>query len=244
MPQSPITLPAMARRPASLAGMLFVLLSSSLFAAGISIGSGSSMSLGSGTVDLGCGNLAIASGGTLSGDQGTLRLAGNWSGGSGFSPGTSHVSIVDGCATPETSMVSGNNTFFNLSAQTNDGKTLVFDAGSVQTIQNSVSLSGSNGNLLTIRSTSPGSAADLDLAPGGTQVVDYVDVADNHATGQPLAPGPPIAYHSIDSGNTTGWFITATSIPALGSLGFAILLALLGFLGLRALRRRSESASP
>jgi hypothetical protein len=205
--------------------------------AGLVVGSGGVVHLGSGTLTLGCTDLEIASGGELHAEQGTIQLAGNWTAGGLFDPGTGTVAIVDGCTTPETATISGSNAFYDLTATTANGKHLVFSAGSTQTIGDHLGLTGAPGNLLAIRSTSAGLAASLNLAPAGTQSIDHVDVRDSHATGQHLAPGPPSAFNSVDSGNSTGWFENFLPIPALSVAGLVLLACVLAALALEMLGR-------
>jgi hypothetical protein len=205
--------------------------------AGLVVGSGGVVHLGSGSLTLGCTDLDIAAGGELHADQGAIQLAGNWIADGLFDPGSGTVAIVDGCTTPEASTISGDNAFYDFTATTADGKHLIFLAGSTQTIADHLELSGAPGNLLAIRSTSAGVAASLNLAGAGTQLIDYVDVQDNHATGQHLAPGPPSAFDSIDSGNTLGWFESYAAIPALSFAGLALLAAVLVVLAVGVLRR-------
>jgi hypothetical protein len=74
-------------------------------------------------------------------------------------------------------------------------------------------LQGAAGNLLVLRSSMTGQQAFLKLDPGGSQSIDYVDVADIGATGQTLA-----AANSVDSGNTTGWsLVTSASATPTGT---------------------------
>ncbi len=174
----------------------------------LSVGSGSAFNLGSGTLNLGCASLLVAgtfdaasgsveqaldvtitSGGTLDGGSGTLDLAGSWdnSNGGTFNAGTSSVNFVDGCGV-SLATLSGGTSFSTLTLTTATGKTYQLEAGSTQTIGVALSLSGTAGNLLTLRSTSPGSAATLDVQGSGTG--DFLDVADLHVTPNPIVFGP------------------------------------------------------
>jgi hypothetical protein len=71
-----------------------------------------------------------------------------------------------------------------------------------------------------LRSTVPGQHAGLTLAPGGSQSIAFVDVADMDSSGgQTLAPGSADLYDSVDSGNNLNWFqgfLTQIPIPTLG----------------------------
>jgi len=182
------------------------------------VGAGSTVDLGSNTLDLGCGTLIVAgtfdtgsgtveavevsigSGGTLLGGTGTLDITGNWDNGNGgsFTSGSSTVNLIEGCAVT-TAVVSGSTGFSNLHATTTAAKTIEFEASSTQTIAGALTLAGAAGNLLSLRSTSPGSEAFLNLL--GSAASDYVDVVDVHAAPTPIALGP----HSVAGSNTTGF---------------------------------------
>jgi hypothetical protein len=210
---------------------------------GLVIGDGASLRLGDGTVRLGCDDLILAPGATLAGEGGRVELGGSWIGGGFFEPGFSAVIFEDRTCTPNLATVSGDQGFFDLEAVSTSGKEIQFEAGSTQTVANSVAFTGSPGQLLGIRSTVPGQEAYLDLLPAGFQLVDYVDVADNHATGQLMAPGTPAQYHSIDSGNTDRWFTTLVEIPTLSEWGQIVLMCGLLTLGLWFLRARNAAFS-
>lgn len=213
-------------------------------AAGLSIGAGSTMQLGNALLALGCNDLHIEPTGTLEAQASTIALAGNWDNRGTFDPGTGTVRVEDGCSVPETSDIGGSNTFFALVVTTSSGKKVRFQAGATQTILDHLTLMGAPGNLLMIRSSMPGEQAFLDLAPAGSQEIDYVDVADNAASGRLLAPGSAARYHSIDSGNTTGWFFTlAGAAPVASGIGLVgLAVGLLG-VGGTALRRSRPQAS-
>lgn len=171
------------------------------------VGGGSTVRLGDGVLRLGCNDVQILNAGTLAGERGTVQLAGSWLGEGTFVAGTGNVRFTDGCSpgAPEVAALTGNNTFYLLEVITAMGKVINLEAGSVQSVQNRLILSGASGNLLRVRSAVPGQEAFFNLT--GTQSVDFVDVQDNHATGQPLAPGPAAQFNSVDSGNTVGWFV-------------------------------------
>jgi hypothetical protein len=160
-------------------------------ASGLTIGAGSMVQLGNAVLALGCNDLHIEPAGTLDAQASTIELAGNCNNRGTFDPGTGTVRVEDGCALPETSVIGGSNTFFDLVVATSAGKTVRFPAGATQTILDHLTLMGALGNLLKIRSTVAGGQTFMDLAPTGPQQIDYVDVADTGATGRPFAPGPP-----------------------------------------------------
>ena len=99
-----------------------------------------------------------------------------------YAPGTSTVSFVDGCG-EASATISGDTTFSTLSMTTSTGKLYSFQAGSTQ-MSDSLFLAGAEGNLLRIRSTSAGTAANFDVT--GAQSADFVSVQDNNAIGAPI----------------------------------------------------------
>jgi hypothetical protein len=224
-------------------------------AAQVAVGSGSSLDLGTGSLDLGCADLTV--GGTLSagtagfgqardvtidptgvvnGDSATLAVAGDWDNAGTFNAGTSTVQLVDGCGLLS-AVIAGDTTFANLDLTTTSGKLYTFTSGSTQTVTNSLTLLGATGNLLTLRSTVGGSAAFLDLQ--GTGGGDFVDVQDIDATaGNPISLGP----NSVKGPNTPGW-LAAALVPVFGALGLALLALSLVWSGLRALATRRGSVA-
>jgi hypothetical protein len=214
-------------------------------ASGLSIGGGSTVRLGDALLALGCNDLLIQAAGTLQAQASTIRLAGRWDNRGTFDAGTGTVLFEDGCV-PNLSSIGGNNTFFDLQIVTSTGQTVEFEAGTTQTVLDGLTLMGAPGDLLVIRSSVPGQRAFLDLGPGASQFIDYVDVADNAATGQLLAPGPAAKTHSIDSGNTAGWFFVApAAAPVVSGIGLAGAVLLLLAVARTGLRRASkESGAP
>jgi hypothetical protein len=207
---------------------------------GLSVGAGSTVQLGNATLALGCNDLQIKPAGTLKAQTSTIRLAGNWDNQGTFDPGTGKVFFEDGCGVAEVTSIAGNNTFFDLSITTSTKKRVQFAAGSTQTILDSLTLMGAPGNLLFIRSSLPGAQAFLNLVPGAAQHIDFVDVADNGATGKHLVPFPPGAIQSVDSGNNTGWFTSGAAIPAMSGAGVAALILLLLAALVHRTRKRSH----
>jgi hypothetical protein len=226
--------------------LLFVFISGSVSASGITIGSGSSISVGSGAIHLGCGDLInngtvnlgsgvvdvtnnVSNNNQLNGDSGSLRFGGDWSNSGTIAPGTSTVAVVDECGDGSINF-DGSSEFYNLSMTTTAGKTIYLESGSEQTIANNLVFTGTAGNFLTLRSSNPGVATFTSLAPGGTQFIDWVDVEDNHANVpfQHIAPDLPGVFNSVDSGGNIRWF-QFVPVPALSGLGILLLVALMLF---------------
>jgi len=167
--------------------------------------------------------VVVAGGGTLDGGSGVVSLAGSFSQSGNFVAGTGAVQIVDGCAT-STSTFTGMSSFYGFSTATAIGRSLVFPAGQTQTVAHALSLTGVAGALVTIRSSSAGTAGNLALAIGALQTIDYVDVADNHATAQPIGPGPAASFHSVKGSNSNGWFQPGGPTGFLNDTGFNLCL--------------------
>ncbi len=214
------------------------------------MGSGASVDLGTGSLDLGCADLTVAGtlsagtrgfthardvtidpAGVLNGNSATLEVAGDWDNAGSFNAGTSTVQLVDGCGLAS-AVIAGDTTFANLDMTTTSGFLYSFTAGSTQTVTSSLTLLGTEASLLTLRSTVDGSEAFLNVQ--GTSSADFVDVQDSDATGgNAITLGP----NSVKGSNTPGWVATAL-VPALGALGLALLALSLLWSGRRALATR------
>ena len=150
-----------------------------------------SFAVGNGTVDQAL-DVTISLGGNLDGGNGTLNITGNWdnSAGGTFNAGTGSVNLVDGCGQTSASIAS-NDAFSVLTMSTSTGKTFRVDHTSGLVVVTQLSISGTAGNVLVLRSTSPGVQATLNV--GLTTDVDFVDVQDiKFASGVILGPNSVI----------------------------------------------------
>lgn len=225
--------------------MICVLSSAQVLAAGITIGSGGSISVGSGAIHGGCGDLVnngtlslgtgtvdmtanVKNAAQLNGDSGLLEFGGDWRNSGVFAAGTGTVAVVDECGQSSITF-SGSSDFYNLSMVTTAGKTVIFEAGAEQKIASGLVFTGSSGNRLTLRSSVAGTPVFTSLALTGTQFIDWVDVADNVAkeSYQRLAPTYPSTLNSVDSGGNSGWFQQMVSVPTLSDWGTLIFVALI-----------------
>ncbi len=242
------------RTLAALAALSALGLAAPAPAAHVTVGSGSSIDLGTGSLDLGCADLTVA--GTLSagtagfaqardvtidptglvnGNSATLEVAGDWDNAGTFNAGTSTVQMVDGCGLAS-AVIAGDTTFANLDMTTTSGFLYSFTSGSTQTVTGALALQGAAANRLTIRSTLDGSEAFLSVQ--GSSSTDFVDVQDNDATGgNAVTLGPD----SVKGSNTPGWVLAAALVPALGALGLALLGLSVLWSGRRALAMRRGS---
>ncbi|PIY82871.1 MAG: hypothetical protein COY78_04470 [Candidatus Omnitrophica bacterium CG_4_10_14_0_8_um_filter_44_12] len=115
--------------------------------------------------------------------------------------------------------ITGNNTFYNLTIDTNtDGaKAVHFGASQTQTIAGALTFTGYAGKLLTLRSNLDGTQGTLNPAASITSGVDYLDIKDSKVNGSnhTITAGA----HSVDSGNNTNWiFGGGTARTITGSL--------------------------
>lgn len=222
----------------------------------ISVASGTQLSLGAGSIDAGCGDLAVAgtfsvgSGsanslrnvainpGTINGGSGSINLSGDWTNQGTFKAQTGSVNITDGCSTT-VSRVTGDSTFNRFGAITTTGKQLEPAAGSSQTFSGGLTLGGSGSDRLLVRTSSPGTTAAFTLNQGASQSISGIDVADiDSSAGETIAPGPPARFNSVDSGTNTNWFISAIQeivpVDTLPAPMLAILVLLMLLLGSKA----------
>jgi hypothetical protein len=94
--------------------------------------------------------------------------------------------------------ITGANTFSNITNTVQPAQ-ITFPASTINTFTN-FSLSGTAGNLITLRSSSSGTRFTLS-DPSGTISLSYLDIQDSAATGGATW----IANDSTNSGNNTGW---------------------------------------
>lgn len=117
-------------------------------------------------------------------------------------------------ASTGTNIITGSNTFRTL--QDNDGlgtHTLQFDASSTTTVT-TWSVSGASGKVLSLRSSSAGTKANLSDS-SGTNACDYCDIKDSGAAGGATWNA---LTGSTNSGNNSGW-----NFPSSGGGGFMLL---------------------
>ncbi len=147
------------------------------------------------------GNLTIDLGSVLDTQNNNINIYGNWTNNGTFNSGSSTVTFRG----TSQSDITGDNIFYNLTIDTTtDGaKTVRFGAGDTQTITNILALTGAEGKVLTIRSTTNGVQAILDILTSIDSDVNYVDVKDNQIAGDKTIT--PNQDNCVDSGNNTNW---------------------------------------
>jgi hypothetical protein len=239
---------------------VLILSSGQALAAGITIGANSSISVGAGMINVGCGDLTnngtldlgsgtvdntfdVSNSGLIDdgGNSGLLQFGGSWLNAGTVAPGMTTIAVVDECGTDPITF-GGSADFYNLSMTTTAGKTVVLDSGATQSVAGALTFNGSTNNYLVLEASSPGSPTFTELDGGGSQSISWVDVADNFAF-QPfqyIAPNIPEAFDSIDQGSNFRWFIEprkVIAVPTMSRLGTVLLVALMLF-GAATARRR------
>jgi hypothetical protein len=222
-------------------------------AGNLTIGTGSTVDLGTGSAALGCADLDVAGtltvgtvglsgardvainpGGVVNGNSGTLSLSGDWDNAGTFNAGSSTVQMVDGCALSG-GVVTGNTSFADLSISATSARQVSFTTGSTQTVTGVLSLAGVAGNRLVLRSTVGGILAFLNVTGGSS--ASFVDVDDIDATqGNDIS----IPLNSVKGPNTPGWLL-GIPVPMLAPLSLGLLALLLLATGRRWLPRSTRA---
>lgn len=183
----------------------------------VSIGS-FGMGAGTKTLTLGTGTWTCAGAWNANGNVANLTVTASSGTISMTSAGA--VSFSGGAKTWPTINIGGagpitiaqDNTFANIT-NTVQPCTVRLTAGSVQTFT-SFSLSGTSGNLVTLDSSSAGSAASVSK-PDGVVTVAYLSLKDSTATGGALWN----AIYSASVSGVTGWNVYANGLPVPGDPG-------------------------
>ena len=127
-----------------------------------------------------------------------INVSGNWTNAGGtFTPNAGTVTF-NGAS----QLIGGSNTFYNLAKSVTAAGALTFGNSATQTITHALTLAGAAGELLALRSSSPGVSWDLDASLASVNV-SYVDVKD--ATSASLIT-PSFA---ADSGNNVNWALAS-----------------------------------
>ncbi|MEW6219696.1 MAG: Calx-beta domain-containing protein [Thermodesulfobacteriota bacterium] len=133
-----------------------------------------------------------------------LALAGNWNNSGAFTANNGTVTLN---GTDQS--LAGSTTFNNLTKTTAAG-TLTFATGATTTVSGTATLQGASGQLLSLRSSAPGTKWYFTLPLGANKDdIDFVDVQDSDASGSDASLKPINPGNSTDSGNTIAWFDTA-----------------------------------
>ncbi len=201
--------------------------------------SGGALTASTGTINTGALSITL---GTFTGASGTINAAGvsitggtltlvaattlndsgNWSHNGGTFTANGGSVVLTGTG-PQ---ITGSTTFGNLTKTVTSPDTLTFQAGSTQTISGTLTLHGSSGSPLALRSSIPGTR--WIITPNGTRSIDYVDVQDS-VDGGATAIAATTSHDTGDNSgrsfgsNTETWMGTASTswgTPANWSLGY------------------------
>ena len=166
--------------------------------AGLSITSGYTGTItqsGNNIVNIGLSGFSQA-GGTFSAGSTGITVSGNWS---NFGTFIANQSTVTLRGTGQT--ISGNTTFYNLTKSVTSADTLTFGQGTTQTINNTLALNGTSGNLLSLVSSSLGTQWYIN--PKNTINISYLSVKDSNNVN--LNPIVTVDLNIIDSGDNANW---------------------------------------
>ena len=107
--------------------------------------------------------------------------------------------------------ITGANTFNDITNTNATASQITFPASTTTTV-NAFTLSGSSGNLVSIRSSTPGTRFTLS-DPSGTVSVSFLDIQDSNATGG-ATWNAFVSNGNVDSGNNLGWDFGAGNVYA------------------------------
>lgn len=178
-----------------------------------------------GTLNLSGGTLTVdtdvtfGSGAIVTGSNGTISVGGNLWSTDPINTGSNTVLLRDGCNPGNSSQISGNFVFRNLTLSSTSGRTFVIPAGANITVLGTLSLQGVPGQSIQLVSSGGGTAV-INLGPGATVNRTYATVGGNVQIG-----GAP----------------AATSIPTLSEYGLMLMALLMGLGALWQHRRSTAS---
>ena len=154
------------------------------------------------------GGLTI-SGGVFTASSGTMTVSANFAHTAGtFTHNSGTVAFNNSGVT---STISGDSTFYNFTSTTAN-KPITFTAGTTQTVSGLLTLTGTSGNLIVLRSTVTDSVWNLNVS--GTSSVDYVNVRDSNAAGGNAITHAVAASRSVNVANNTNWSFNAAPTVA------------------------------
>ncbi|MFA5854877.1 MAG: S-layer homology domain-containing protein [Candidatus Gracilibacteria bacterium] len=140
-----------------------------------------------------------------------ITVAGNFANGGVFTARGGTVTFDNSSLV---SAISGSINFYNFTCTESD-KTLEFAVGSTQTISGTITITGTEGHYVGLRSTSAG--VRWGLIAGAFQSINYADVRDSDASGGVLV-NPGVG--SLNTGNNLGWAFMPQVTFSIESAGF------------------------
>ena len=105
--------------------------------------------------------------------------------------------------------ITGANTFNDIANTNATASQITFPASTTTTVNN-FTLSGTSGNLVSIRSSTPATQFTLSKS-SGTVSVSYLDIQDSAATGGATWQAFVLLNGNVNSGNNTGWDFGGTT---------------------------------
>ena len=143
------------------------------------------------------GSLTIGAGATLAAGGNPISLGGSWANSGTFTAGSNTVYLLD---PTQTSVISGNTTFFNLTCVV-PGKTVLFASASTQVIAAGgvFTITGAAGSLVTLGRSGGSGTNQWNITRTGTASVSYANVSNSNAS------ATITANTSVNGGNDSNW---------------------------------------
>jgi hypothetical protein len=158
---------------------------------------------GNGTMDI--NGTLTESGGSFTATSGTMTIAGDFTHSGGTFDHNLGTVVLDGSG----QTISGSTSFYSFTKSVSSAETLTFEAGSTQSFNGTVTLQGTSGNLLSLRSSTPDTRWNFTVNGSATKAISYVDVKDSDASASDASQRPINPSDSTDSGNNIDWFSAA-----------------------------------
>ncbi|GKS94223.1 IPTL-CTERM sorting domain-containing protein [Acidovorax sp. SUPP2825] len=134
-----------------------------------------------GTLNLNGGTVTVdtdatfSSGSNVTGSNGVISVGGNLISGGNINTGNNTVVLRDGCDPGNTSQISGNFVFQNLTLSSTTGRTFVLPAGTNITVLGTLTVQGAPGQNVQLVSSN-GTTAVVNLGPNATVVRNFATV--------------------------------------------------------------------
>jgi len=147
-------------------------------------------------------NVTIASGATMNATTGDFNVSGDWANSGTFNHKDGTVTLDGTNGADQT--ISGSTTFYKLTKNVTSAATLTFPSGTTTTVENTLNLSGTSEQLLSLISSTSGTQWEID--PQGTRTIAYLAVKDSNNVGATNINA--VGQNCTDSGNNTKWSFT------------------------------------
>jgi len=157
------------------------------------------------------GSVSVATNGIFDAPSSTgataFTVAGSWTNNGGTFNAENGLVTFNGTG----QSISGSTTFYQFSKIVASADTLTFDHTGTQTFTNALTMEGASGQDLSIRSSLTNNQADIILASGALQVLNYLNVQDSNA-GTPPADVTLVPNNSTDNGDNHNWIFNGATI--------------------------------